>query len=96
MQCTAVRCLSVLLLVLLLLCKVHKRRRVLHRPDVWVRHCVKLHKVGLHVRPKPDPGALVAHLVAIVGRGEDGDALAAVAIATDEGISDFSIFTPLF
>lgn len=33
----------------LALCKIHKRRRVLHWPDIRVWHCVELYKVWLHV-----------------------------------------------
>ena len=41
-------------------------------------HAVKRGEVGLHVGLEGDEGALVAHLVAVVGRAEDGDAAAVV------------------
>ena len=44
-----------------------------------MRHRRKLGEDGLELRTgETDDGALVAHLVTVVGRGEDGDGLATV------------------
>lgn len=50
--------------------------RISHWRDVRVRHCSELSEARLHADvSEANEGAFVAHLVAVVGRGEDSDAL---------------------
>ena len=54
-----------------------------------MRHCLKLGELRLHARlGEADEGSLVAHLVAVVRRAEDGYALSVVLLDEPAAIVD--------